>query len=223
MLRRFFLGLALLAAPAAAQAASVTYSDSVNLQITNWSDTVSIQKFNPALGTLTNIKFELEGTVEGTIMAESLDAAPATITLDLAAKITLTRPDLSTLAVVLPTSSNVFNATAFDGVIDFGGTSGITLPNLTATDTDTAVSPPPASDLALFTGVGSIVLPVTAAGTSKATGAGNIATIFSTNASAVVRVTYFYDTVVPEPASVAMAAMGVLGVGALGLRRRMAR
>jgi hypothetical protein len=224
MLRRWILGLVILAVPAAADAASISYTDSISLATTNWTDSVSIQKFDPSLGTLTNVEIELIGSVLGTARAESLDAQAAQITLNLAATITLTRPDMSVLAVALPVSASVFNATAYDGVIDFGGTSGITLPGLTSSDSDTIISPPPASDLALFTGVGTILLPVMANGSSSASGAGNLITQFNTQASASVKVTYYYDAaVVPEPASVAMAAMGVIGVGGLALRRRVVR
>lgn len=197
------------------QADTISYGPlSIPLSSTNWSGSINVPLFDPALGTLLGIEFHLEGHVEGTAKFESLDASPATVTMNLAAQIVLQRPDTSVLAVVLPLAQTVDNVPAFDGVIDFGGTSGKTYAGLSADDVDDAVSPPPASDLVLFTGVGSIVLPVVATGQSNASGAGNLITQFNTSASASASVTYIYE--VPEPASLSLLALG----GVLVLRRR---
>ena len=169
-----------------AQADTITYMDSVALQTTNFTSSVSIPLFDASLGTLTGITFTLDGSVQGTAKFESLDAAPATVTTNLGATITLTRPDASTIAVALPVVSASTNVTAFDNVIDFGGTSGRTFADQMASDSDSLMSPPPASDLTLFTGIGNITLGVGANGNSSATGAGNLITQFATQASANV-------------------------------------
>src|SRR4051812_27023679 len=74
-----------------ATAASVTFSASVPLQVTNFDSTVSIPRFNPALGTLTGISFELEGRVVGNFKYENLGPTPSTITGNLQATLTLQR------------------------------------------------------------------------------------------------------------------------------------
>ncbi|MCY2960204.1 MAG: choice-of-anchor E domain-containing protein [Planctomycetota bacterium] len=187
------LALASSALTASAQQTQTTcFTDSIPLQSTNWGGSVSIPKFNPNLGTLQSISFQLTGNVQGSAKAESLDASSTIVNTSFAATITLTRPDLTPLVVTLPIANFSDSFTAFDGVIDFAGTSGMSHLNINATDTQSQVSPPPLSDLALFTGAGNIVLPVTAQGSSIATGAGNLITQFTTSAAADVRVCYTY-------------------------------
>jgi len=194
-----------------AGAATVSFSDTVPLAVTNWTSSVTIPLFNPALGTLNSVTFLLNGHVEGTVQFESRDAGPATVTSTLSAQVVLTRPDTSTIALTAPTFSTSDSVTAFDGVNDFGGTSGRTHTGLTADDSSTHVSPPPASDLALFTGIGSIVLPVSAMGVSGATGAGNLLVSISTSASAEVTVTYDYT-----PEDVSISIIKYVGTSASG-------
>jgi hypothetical protein len=199
---------------ASVKADTIEFTDTIPVSNTTWSDSMSIPLFNPGLGTLQSIEFELKGTVQGTAQYESLDADAATITLNLQAQITLQRPDLSQLVVVIPVVNVVENATAFDGLIDFDGGSGSTFANLMGMATETSTSPPPASDLALFTGFGNIILPVTAQGISSGSGAGNLIQQFMTNAGAELKVKYTY--VVPEPGSMIMLISGL----AMSLSRR---
>lgn len=193
---------------------SISYSDSIPLSTTNWASSVSVPKFNPALGTLLSIDFTLTGYVQGSAKFESLDAQAATITMNLSASVKLHRPDLSVLAVSLPLVSTTDNATAYDGTFDFGGTSGHSYFGLSGSDTVTTSSPPPPSDLVLFTGLGNITLPVDATGASNGSGAGNLILQFATDASADVTVKYTYK--VPEPGSLGLLSLAFLRM----LRRR---
>lgn len=187
-----FLGIAL-AGHAVAGTATVTYSDSVPLTSTDWTHRVALTKFDPALGTLISITLTLDGRIEGQVSVESLDTGPTTITTQFRANITLQRPDNSPLAVVIPQVNNTQDLAPFDGTINFSGPSGITYPNLQQSASQSVTSPPPASDLVLFTGPGTITLPVTAIGTSVVTGSGNIVSQFVTKAAATVTVTYLYN------------------------------
>jgi len=215
-----------LAVSGAAHANSISFSDSIGLQTTNWNGNLTVSKFDPSLGTLTGITFELTGHVQGDAKYESLDAAPATITLNLQASIALQRPDLSQLVAVIPVANVSDSAAAFDSTIDFGGPSGATFTNLSGDKTESASSPPPPSDLPLFTGIGNIILPVVATGTSNASGAGNLITQFATSASAGVKVTYLFDpattSTTPEPGSVLLLGSGLVGLW-LSQRRKQSR
>lgn len=210
------------AAVGMASADSVTYNGAIVLTKTNWNSSITIPKFDATLGTLTSIQFSLAGHVEGSAKFESLDAAPATVTMDLSAMLKLQRPDLSTLVVTIPVVSTLDNVTAFDGVIDFGGTSGRTYPDLSADKTESAASSAP-GDLVLFTATflgENITLPVVATGASSGSGAGNLVLQFGTFASADASVTYFYDPI-PEPSSLLALLAGVGGLaGAISFRRK---
>ncbi|MBL8764867.1 MAG: choice-of-anchor E domain-containing protein [Phycisphaerae bacterium] len=199
-----------------ARAESVDYSASISLATTNWSDSISIPLFDPNLGSLVSIEFYLSGMVAGNAAFESLDAAQSIVDLSLKAEIKLMRPDASSLVVVLPEVNTSDSVQSFDGSIDFGGDSGRTHNGLTSSMTEAFFSPPPVSDLALFTGNGTINLLVSAAGLSSASGAGNLITFFQTQASADVRVRYNYTTI-PLPS---VAGMGLSGIACMGLRRR---
>jgi hypothetical protein len=189
--------------------------------MTNWSNTISIPKFDTTLGTLDSITFVLAGHVEGAARLESLETIPANVTVDLSAILKLMRPDTSQIVVTIPVVSVTELIAGFDGLIDFGGPSGRTHENLSANHSETAVSPPPASDIALFSGTGDIVLPVSAEGFSSGSGAGNLLLQFNTLASAEATVTYDY-TGVPEPSGLLALMTGMSSLAGLALRYRKA-
>jgi len=191
------VGAALLTGSALATAGNppACNSDSIPVQTTNWNSSVTIQKFDSALGILQGVEFQLTGTITGSAAIESLDAAPSTVVTTYQAAITLTRPDFSVLVVATPFQNFTDPLTAFDGVVDFGGTSGITHSGINVNAQETVTSTL-AVDLTLFAGPagnpGTIILPVDAAGSSTASGSGNLITQFLTDGGADVRVCYTY-------------------------------
>ncbi|OEZ98991.1 PEP-CTERM motif protein [Janthinobacterium sp. HH107] len=212
-----------LGAASSAQAATQTISFSADraLGATNWSDTLGLGKFDSNLGTLTSIKFHLEGAVQGSGRTESLDASASNVTLSLASLLTLYRPDNSTLLVANPLFTQTFALSAFDGSIDFAGTSGAStgLRSSTGSNGYTSAS---ASDFALFSsaGGGLIYLGLNAIGSSMGSGAGNLLTQFQTSASGRVAVTYEYVSAVPEPETYVMLLTGLALAGVMARRRK---
>lgn len=201
--------------------AQVLQARSFGLTNTNVSTNLVFDKFDPTLGALSQIIFNLNGHVEGTASYEYTSANPSTtpITLTLRASISLTRPDGSNILASIPLASRIASdVPAFDGVLDFSGTSGRTFTDLTG-DTQESIISRSAVDLATFTGPGTISLAISAIGNSISTGSGNYSTRFTTMASASVGVTYVFRARqdVPEPASLVLISCG--GVGLLLARR----
>lgn len=202
-----------------ARAATQSHQGTISLATTNWTEYITIPKFDPALGTLDQITFTLSGHVEGLAQFESFDASPSTVTMDLSAIMQLQRPNSTILVEVIPLASTSDAVTAYDQTFDYGGTSGRTYDNLSDTKVESKTSPPPLSDLTLFTGLGDIILPVVATAHSSASNGGNIQSHFSTSASACATVEYTY-TAIPEPSGIVAL---LVGLGSLIPFRRMRR
>jgi len=196
-----------------ADADTISFSDSIPLTLTNWSDTVSIQKFDPSLGILLDVEFTLAENFVGSMCFENMDENnPSPFTLRLSWLVALQRPDSSDLVTIDSLREESGVVAPFDGLLDFGGPSGVTF-DIDEAETATGSAMP--GDLALFTGVGTIELPVVATAESFVSGGSPAASYFSAAAAADVTVTYVY---IPEPASLSMLAFG-----GLALRRRRRR
>ncbi|MGA2499376.1 MAG: choice-of-anchor E domain-containing protein [Tepidisphaeraceae bacterium] len=201
---------------------TISFFDSVPFQGTNWTKSVTIPRFNPALGTLNSVSFKLDAYLKSTAFLENTGPSPALVTATLTATITLSRPDLTIITYTTPIITVSDNFTAFDLVLDFGGTSGKTHAGLTANDSVVVASPPPATDLALFTGIGNIIMPVTAKVKSVFSGdTGNLAAGFSSGSSAAVTVTYNYSSAIPTPKVVWAGGVMLAGLILHHFRRRL--
>ncbi|NES03241.1 MAG: PEP-CTERM sorting domain-containing protein [Okeania sp. SIO2F4] len=210
-----FTGVMANAGVASALIKTQVYTDTFGLETTDIKDAVlSLEKFDGSLGTLKSVNIGFGGEIVGDAQVESLDAAAKTLTFDLLGFLDLKNNELSELGTLfdqLTTASDSFDASAFDGVEDYTGTSGSSFEGLTAevmgeeSFTDQTV-------LDYFTGAGdkaNFLFSATTFSTVK--GAANIASVIGTKAGASVTVTYEYEEFfggdvkperVPEPSSI---------------------
>ncbi len=175
------------------QAASVTYSVTTSLSpFLNAPYTfpaTPVPKFDIPGQCLSSICVRLEGQQFGFIGIENFDASPKVVNVTWSAKYDLLRPSLTPLLTVTPSLLKSYSLSAFDGGVDYAGTSGVTESGLSAAAEDsTCVSS--AADLALFSGPGTISLPCTVANTSTHNGANSWS--FGIQAAAIINVTYHY-------------------------------
>ncbi|MEO1377706.1 MAG: choice-of-anchor E domain-containing protein [Cyanobacteria bacterium J06635_10] len=182
---------AILAPINAAQATTLTYESSVDLEKTNFEKQITLPKFDSSLGELESVLFELSGNVQGSVSLENEDAQAAVVTGNLAADISLKKPDDSLLLVALPTASVEQELSAYDGTFDFDGTSGVKFTDISNTKKESALFTT-TDDFTPFIGDGSFNLFLEAIGNSTATGAGNLSARFETFAGATVSVAYTY-------------------------------
>lgn len=237
--------LASMAIPELAQAGTLSFSASVpgsgGVQSTNFSETISVPKFDPGLGDLLSVAIKLTGTVEGSVRGESSDASETNLTLALQATLTAALDEggflgAFDLVTAIPVVSETQTVTAFDGVVDFGGTSGFSILDASNTALDAATITADSSlffDLVsgqevldAFTAssagvVENVSLIVDAIGQSSATGPGNVSSSFSTSAGATLNIHYNFEgnTPVPTPEPTGLLGAGVvLGLGALAQR-----
>lgn len=183
----------------------------VPVQSTDWSTTRTFARFDPALGVLQRIELEMIARCEADIRLECFDNAPSIVSSTAAFAVQLARPDASAIAVSAPSISFSDTLSAYDGVLDFDGTSGESHLGIVAADTQLASLTSPA-DLALFTGPagvpGTIALQLTGSATSFATGGSALVVSFQTRAGVpALRVCYVF-----APAGVAVC----IGDGSTG-------
>lgn len=202
----------------AASAATMSFTASVDSRPADFTSTVSVNQFDSSLGTLESVEVVLTGMVSGSARAENVNPHDVTIDLGVDATIAASALGRELVAVIPSYSRNGIALSAFDGGFDFGGTSGVTYDDLSATANDSTVLTD-ASDLAAFAGTGMIDLAVGVVANLQSPN-GNVASLFNTNAGAEIEVIYTYSEVtdVPVPASLPLLA-GALGLAALVRRR----
>ena len=112
---------AMMATTGAANAAVISFNDSISSATTNWSNSLALSQFNPSLGTLNSITFNYGGTISSAFKVESQDNAPSTVAANTNGSLVFGVP-LSNTVLISASASQALGA--FDGTIDFAGTSG---------------------------------------------------------------------------------------------------
>lgn len=204
--------------------AQIIHNSTITVQPTNWASNFLIPQFDPTLGTLNSIVFDLTGTVEGIAQVENLSSlGGANITTNLSAVLTLLLPG-GVQMVVNPLASVTDSYGTFDGVVDFDGTSGRTYTTLANSSMQMQTAPPFGVDLSAFLGMGNIMLAISSLGNSGVAGGSFVASTFQTLSGAALQITYNYTPSdpggdIPEPMTLALVGGGLLGLGFLRSRR----
>ncbi|MHC5851992.1 choice-of-anchor E domain-containing protein [Nostoc sp.] len=191
-----------------ANAASLSYTSSTNYDFTDIIDApLSVQKFDSSLGTLQGVTIEFTGDISGNAGFENYrNPAATSVTVNLTSLLSLELNNQSLFALN-PQYTSSYQVAKYDGNLDYSGTSGKTLSNLTATQSGIQSSTN-TQFLQSFIGNGNVDFLFSALANSVVTGSGNMRSYIDTYAKAGIEVTYNYDDVksVPEPSA-------TLGVG----------
>jgi uncharacterized repeat protein (TIGR01451 family) len=169
---------------------TLTYTATFPSTLTNFDLAGQLQQFDPSLGTLQAVTVTNTASITSDIRAENTsDSSGTSITGTVGGNLTLTGPGLDVTTSPL-SNTGTFNASVFDGTIDFAGTSGTDFGPSTASATRSAQLTGDA--MSPFLGTGQVAIRETAAATSTASGGGNVLVGLTSRATATVTVTYTY-------------------------------
>jgi uncharacterized repeat protein (TIGR01451 family) len=167
-----------------------TYTATFPSTLTNFNLTQAVQQLDPALGTLLSVTVTNSGSITSDIKVENTSTtSAASITGNVGGDMTLTGPGVS-LATSPDRNTGTFNASTFDGAVDFAGSSGTDFGPRTASASQSLVLTGPAMNA--FLGTGTLNLNESAVATSTASGGGNVLVSLTSQAQATVTVTYRY-------------------------------
>ena len=200
----------LLTGPTATMTQTATFP---NLEAFPNAATQAFLYFSSTMGTLTEVDVVTSGTFSTEFAAENLASSSNVITGTTAANLSINVPS-GAIPLSIPSVTESFNASPFDGTLDYGGTSGKEFAAVTSSSTtQTTVLTSPAA-LAAFTG--NFRIPITVSGHANGSATANnsdIADGFHTQTSATITVIYHYDPSLPSlnPASPAPSGSGSTG------------
>jgi MYXO-CTERM domain-containing protein len=212
-----------------AQAALIRQSTGWDLATTSWTQSFSaLSKFDEALGVLNKVTLGVRTDLYQELYLENLGSTPDVV-----------QPLASATVVVKDSTGKVWatntvdnpagevTVSAFDGVIDWGGTSGYAYAPYQGSSAQDFVFSSAADLLPFLGGAGDILNGFSARATGRMTaitGNGNVAARVRTQAGAFVELTYDYTpnvaSTVPEPSGLALA---LAGLGAMPLLRRRSK
>jgi hypothetical protein len=169
-----------------------------NIESAPNASTQAILYFSQAMGTLTEVDLVTSGSIRAEFQAENLGTTTTTIEGTVAGNLSINVPT-GAVPVTIPSLHWALDAPAFDGTLDFGGTSGKEIAPATSSSSPQTIALTSAADLAAFTGNFRMPLSVSDHTTrdSSATD-GKLSAAFNTQTSATITVIYHFIPNLPS-------------------------
>ncbi len=162
---------------------------------TGGSQSQSVAQFNPSLGTLNSVQILLNGKLTSDVKVENLDSAPSAINAQVNSDLSLHGPGGTLLSIAPSITENSTSLSAYDGTLDYGGTSGHDFgPQSASAQKSVTLT----NNLSAWEGTGSVSLTETAQSSSTVSGSGNEQVNISSFGSGNATVIYNYT---PKPPS----------------------
>lgn len=156
---------------------------------TDWVKSLALPQFNPALGTLVSVSVTQNASISSSLKVESKNGTPRTDTFDLVtANVWIEAPGTARLTSSLPSQQKTHQFTAYDGAVDYAGTSGWS----TSFGDDSQQMITSSTAFAAWTGTGTVAIPAEARATTSTSMSGNYIADWTTEASISACVTYTY-------------------------------
>jgi hypothetical protein len=222
VMKRFLIPALLLAwAVGTAQAASITQNFMAPSQSVPFTYIADASQFNPVLGTLTSVVITATTDINGVVQVINISNSVQTFSnATSAVPVTLSGPNSLGLMVTATTTGQSGSI----GAAPSGGFTKISLPgeSITASVSTTLTSP---VDLAPYIGNGVSDLPfvfTAGAGIFSGSSSANGSVFFGGSADADAKISIVYNytaSPVPEPSSIVLAGIGMVGLGVFGRRR----
>ncbi len=149
----------------------------------------SVAQFNPSLGTLNSVQIQLNGTLSSDVKVENLDSSSSTVNAQVNGNLSLLGPGGNSLLSATPTLSENTSLSAFDGTLDYGGTSGHDFGVQSASAQQSVTL---TNDLSAWEGTGNVSLTESAQSSSTVSGSGNQQVQIASQGSGVATVIYNY-------------------------------
>lgn len=174
--------------------ATVSYSATKAILTTDWSSTMSFPGFDASLGTLTGVSWNVDQTFRSSSRIENLDGVARNGTVHGANGTFTAKAPVVDGNYVLVTqtlqASFTNNLTAYDGVTDYSGTSGVSAARKTVTG---SLSNPDVTDISWYTTPSTLVIPITGTAVGFATGPTSYSQQIGPDMGCTLTVTYSYD------------------------------
>ncbi|NEO73737.1 GEVED domain-containing protein, partial [Moorena sp. SIO3H5] len=178
---------------------TIVACDVIPRQRTNWTETLNVQKFDSAQGSLASVDLTLSTLIEQELIYENTVDQPKTITVNQEGDVSVSLPDTNANFTRNYNQSIDFNLPASDGNLDFSGTSGGTTPTILAYETHTEEYTNLADFISSSSPVETVSIEVNTTSTATFINSDNASTGSSSEATAGLCVTYTYSLIPEEP------------------------